>query len=215
MEFHETMEVPWNVEWHEIPRIFSATKWTITKFHRILWNSMTLWYRQIKYHSVPWNSIPNGSHFKRAPFQMTQVFHGIPWNIPWNSGAAKWNITKFPGSSWNSKIVILFNTMLPWTSMGYSMEFHETLESPNKKSPSSMGFHGVRRAPFQMTQVFHGSPWNIPWNSMELWYRQTKYNLVPWNSMEYSMESHGTVVPPNEISLSSMEFQIKSGTLRK
>ena len=64
-----------------------------------------------------------------------------------------------------------------------SMEFHGTLESPNKNSPSSMGFHGIRRPPFQMTQVFHGNPWNIPWNSMELWYRQMKYNLVPWNSM--------------------------------
>ena len=101
--------------------------------------------------------------------------------------------------------------MLPCTCMGFSMEFHGTLESPNKKSPSSMGFHGIRRAPFQVTQVFHGIPWNIPWNSIEPWYRQMKYNLVPWNSMEYSMEFHETLVPPNEISLSSMEFH---GTLR-
>ena len=33
-----------------------------------------------------------------------------------------------------------------------------------------------------MTQVFHEIPWNIPWNSMELWCRQMKYHLVPWNS---------------------------------
>ena len=65
--------------------------------------------------------------------------------------------------------------LLPWTSKGYSMEFHGTLASTNKKSPSSMGFHGIRRAPFQMTQ-------SVPWNSRELW------------------------SPPNEISLSSMEF---------
>ena len=171
--------------------------------------------------------------------------------------------------------------MLPWTSMKYSMEFRGTPESPNKKSPSSMGFHGIRWAPFQMTQVFnviqwnitwnsmelwcrqmkyHWVPWNIRWNSMELWCRQMKYHLVPWNSMdlwdchfmtcypglprdipwnstelwsrqiknhrvpwdsmelggrhfkwhkcsmEYSMELHGTLVPPNEIWLSSMEF---------
>ena len=94
-----------------------------------------------------------------------------------------------------------------WNSKGYSMEFHGTLESPNKKSSSSMGFHGIRRAPLQMTQVLHG----IPWNSMELLCRQMKYQLVPWNSMEYSMEFHGTLVPPNDISLSSMEFH---GTLR-
>ena len=43
---------------------------------------------------------------------------------------------------------------------------------------------------------------------MELWYRQMKYSLVPWNSMEYSMEFHGTLVPPNEILLSSMEFHV-------
>ena len=85
-----------------------------------------------------------------------------------------------------------------------------TLQSPNKKSPSSMGFHDNWRAPLQMTQVFHGIPWNIPWNSMELWCRQMKYQLVPWNSMEYSIEFHGTLVPPNDISLSSMEFH---GTL--
>ena len=91
------------------------------------------------------------------------------------------------------------------------MEFHGTLESPNKKSPSSMGFHGIRRAPFQMTQIFHGIPWNIPWNSIELLCRQMTYHLVPWNSMVHSIEFHGTLVPPNEVSLSSMEFH---GTLR-
>ena len=98
-----------------------------------------------------------------------------------------------------------------WTSKGYSMEFHGTLDSPNKKSPSSMGFHGIRKAPLQMTQVFHGIPWNIPWNSMELWCHQMTYHLVPWNSMEHSMEFHGTLVSPYEVSLSSMEFH---GTLR-
>ena len=68
--------------------------------------------------------------------------------------------------------------------MGYSMEFRGTLESPNKKSPSSMGFHGIRRAPFQMTQVFNGIQWNITWNSIELWSRQIKNHRVPWDSME-------------------------------
>ena len=86
------------------------------------------------------------------------------------------------------------------------MEFHGILESPNKKSPSSMGFHGIRKAPLQMTQVFHGIPWNNPWISMELWCRQMTYHLVPWNSMEHCMEFHGTLVPPNDISLCSMEF---------
>ena len=78
-----------------------------------------------------------------------------------------------------------------------------------------MGLHGIRRASYQMTQVFHGIPWNIPWNSMELWYPQIKYNLllatpeyheIPWNipckskvtwhwtkwQSQSSMEFHGT-----------------------
>ena len=46
---------------------------------------------------------------------------------------------------------------------------------------------------------------------MELWCRQMTYHLVPWNAMENSMEFHGTLVPPNEVSLSSMKFH---GTLR-
>ena len=135
MEFNKTTEVPWKVEWHEIPWNSRATKWAITKFHRIPWNSMELWCRQMQYHS-----------------------------------------------HWNFEIVILINTMLSRTSMGYTMEFHGTLEWPNNKSPSTMGFHGIRRAPI------------------------TNDTGVPWNSMEYSMEFHGTLVPPNDISLSSMEF---------
>ena len=102
--------------------------------------------------------------------------------------------------------------MLSWNCEGYSLEFHGSLESPNKNQTlRSMGLHGIKKAPFQMTQVFHGVPWNIPWNSMELLNRQMKFNLVPWNSMEYSMEFHGTSVSPNEISLSSLECL---GTLR-
>ena len=132
-------------------------------------------------------------------YQSSMEFHGIFHGIPCNYGAAICHLVPW--------IVILFNTMSPWTCKGYSMEFHGTLESPYKKPPSFKWFHGIRRAPCQMTQVFHGIPWNISRNSMELWYRQMKYNSVPRNSMEF----HGTLVPPNEILLSSMEFH---GTLR-
>ena len=170
----------------------------------------------------------------RAPFQMTQIFHEIPWNISWNSMEFWCRQMKYQLVPWNSMEYStefhalwcrqITHHLVPWnfmelrdchfmafypgwTSKGYSMEI---LELPNKKSPSSMGFHGIIRAPFQMTQIFHGIPWNIPWNSMELWCRQMIYHLVPWNSMEHSMEFHGTLVPPNEVSLSSMEFH---GTL--
>ena len=195
-------------------------------------------YHGIPWNSIEWSNkkSPNfmGFHgIRRAPLQMTQVFHGIPWNIPWNSKElwcrqVKYQVVPLNSMEFHGTLVspnevslssmefhgtlrLPFYGILPWTSKGYSMEFHGTLESPNKKSLSSMRFHGIMRVPFQMTQVVHGIPWNIPWNSMELWYRQMKYSLVPWNSMEYSMEFHGTLVPPNDISLSSMEFH---GTFR-
>ena len=182
--------------------VFHGIPWNIP------WNSMELWYRQMKYNLVPWNSMEYFMEFQGTLVSPNEIYLS---SMEFHGRLSFYSIPCYPVRPWNFEIVILFNTMLPWTSMGYSMEFHGTLESTNKKSPSSMGFHGNRRTPFQMTQVFHGIPWNIPWNSMELWYRQMKYNLVPWNSMEYSMEFHGTLVPPNELSPSSMEFH---GTLR-
>ena len=138
----------------------------ITKFHGIPWNSMESPYLDEKFYGIPWNY---GSSLERRVTWNSMEFHGTlgPPNgistssmefhgIPWNSAAAKWNITKFHGIPWNFEIVIFINTMLSWTSMGYTMKFHGTLEAPNKKSPSSMGFNGIRRAPFQMIQVFHG-----------------------------------------------------------
>ena len=119
--------------------------------------------------------------------------------VPWNS-MELWDchfMTCYPGLPRN----IPRNSTELWSRQ---IKYH-------KKLPSSMGFHGIRRAPLQMTQVFHGIPWNIPWNSMELWCRQMTDHLVPCNSMEHSMEFHGTLVSPNEVSLSSMEFH---GTLR-
>ena len=109
------------------------------------------------YHQVPSNSIE---------------FHGT--QLPPNEISL--SSKKFHGT------VILFNTMLPWTSMGYSMDFHGTPEA-QKKSPSSMGFHGIRMA-------------HLKWHKC---------------SMELHGIFHGTLVPPNEISLSPMEFH---GTLR-
>ena len=100
--------------------------------------------------------------------------------VPWNS-MELWDchfMTCYPG--------------LPRNIPRNSTEFWNRQIKITKKSPWSMGFHGI----------FH----RISWNSMELWCCQMKYQLVPWNSMEYSMEFHGTLVPPNDISLSSMEF---------
>ena len=143
---------------------------------------------------------------RRAPFQMTHV----PWNSMLSSMEVWCRQMKYHLDPWNSMEhwdchFIQCHTTLDFHGIYHGIPWNSK-EWPNKKSPSSMGFHGIRRAPLQMTQVFHGIPWNIPWNSMELWCRQMTYHLVPWNSMEHSMELHGTLVPPNDLSLSSTEF---------
>ena len=160
MEFHGIPIPRWEVPWNSMKLRKFHGRWSDTKFHGTL-------------------GPPNGL----SPSSIE--FH----EIPWNSGATKCNITQFHGIPWNFEIVILINTVLSRTSMGYTMEFRGTLEWPNKKAPSFMGFHGIRRVPLQMTQVFHGIPWNIPWNSMELWCRQMTYHLVPWNSSKDLFQS--------------------------
>ena len=135
------------------------------------------------------------------------TYHLVPWNSMEHS-------MEFHGTLVPPNEISLSSMEFHFIQCHATLDFHgiyhgiqlNSIKWPNKKSPSSMGFHGSRRAPLQMTQVFHGIPWNIPWNSMELWCRQMTYHLVPWNSMEHSMEFHGTLVPPNEVSLSSMEF---------
>ena len=135
------------------------------------------WHKGSMEYSMEFNGIvvpPN--EIKLSSMEFHGIFHGtlVPPNEIWLC---------CKGIPWNFEVVILINTMLPLICMDYSMELHGTLESPNKKWSSSTGFHGIRRAPYQMTHVFFGIPWNIPWNSMELWYRQMKYHLVPWNSI--------------------------------
>ena len=137
-------EVPWNsmefLKFHGI-WLCNQIPWTSMEFHGL---RIPRW--------IPWNY---GSSIERGVTWNSMEFHGTlgPLNglspssiefhgIPWNSGAAKWNITKFHGIPWNFEIVILINTMLSWASMGYTMEFRGTLESPKK-----------------ITE-FHGIPWN-------------------------------------------------------
>ena len=240
IEFHGTLKVPWNLMLTPNSMEFHVIARPRKKFHGITWNfksSMEFGYIT-KFHviplpswEVPWNSM------KLRKFHGTwsdTKFHGtlVPPNglspssiefhgILWNSGAAKLNITQFHG------IPFQMGGISKGRHLKCSMEFHGifdgTLQSPNKKSPNSMGFHGIRRAPFQMTQVFHRIPWYIPWNSLEPWCRQMTYHLVPWNSMKlwdcllfntmltwtcmvYFMEFHGTLESPNKKSPSSIPW---------
>ena len=107
-------------------------------------------------------------------------FHGIPWNVPWNS--LELSNMSFGG------------TRVPWNSMEYSMEFHGTNWYFIWRHQSSKEFHGI----------FHGIPWNtcvicngallIPWNHMELgdFFIWPLYR-VPRNSMVYPMEVQGSM----------------------
>ena len=82
--------------------------------------------------------------------------------------------------------------------------FHRTLVPPNGESPSFTEFHG------------------IPWNSGAAKWNVTQFQGIPFQMgaiskgrhfkwHKCSMEFHGNLVPPDEISISSMEFH---GTLR-
>ena len=217
MEFRETTEVPWNVEFHGtlvppngpspssiefhgIPWNYGAAKSNTTEFHRIQWNFEIVILIDTRF---PWTSVkfngnwriifrltsgsswsymgysmefretlastnqisPSSMEFhgtRRAPFQMTQYsFHGtlvLPNQIQLSS-------IEFNGT-WD----YCFNHYQ--VPLDFHLMFHGihgTLQSPNQNSSSSMGFHGFRKAPYKMTRMFHGIPWNIPWNSMELW----------------------------------------------
>ena len=143
------------------------------------------------FHGIPWNSVPpNEISLSSVEFHGTLIlsFSSIPcypelsWDIPWNS-MGLWsrqikNPTEFQVISWNTEGAISNDTVVPWNSMAYSMEFHRTLVPPNEIWLSSMEY----------SMEFHGT-------------------LVLPNEISLSsMEFHGTLVPPNEISLSSKEF---------
>ena len=150
------------------------------------------------YHFVPWNSMEHSMEFHGTLVPPNDIplssmeFHGTFHGIPWNFGAAKWHITQFRGIPWNFDIVFFMAFYPGWTSKWYSMEF-QAMESSNKKSPSSMGFHGIKRAPLQMTQIFHGIPWNIPNDTYHLVFHGIPWNFGAAKWSIISMELHGTM----------------------
>ena len=160
MEFHRTLRL----SFYSKPS-YPGLLWNIP------WNSMPLWSRQIR-------KSPSSKWFhgiRRAPLQMTKVFRGIPWNIPWNSMELWCRQMKYHLVPWNSMEIWdchfnQYHVTLDLHGIFLGIQWKSGLAKINHRV--SMGFHGIMRAPFQMTQVFHGIPWNIPWNSMELWYRQ-------------------------------------------
>ena len=119
-------------------------------------------------------------------------FHGIPWNIPWNSMELSHREIKCHQVSWN----LLGGRNSKWHQS--SMELRGSMRSPNQISKSSMEFHGTWGVPFQMKPGFHGIPWNIPWNSMELYRCQIRCHIGRANSMEiWDYQSNWHQVPMN------------------
>ena len=171
MESHGTRRAPL-----QMTQVFHGIPWNIP------WNSMELWCRQMTYQLVPWNSMEYSMEFHGTLVPPNDIslssmeFHGT-----FHGTLVPPNEVSLSSMEFHGTLRLSFYDLLPWASKEYSTEFHGILESPNKKkSPRSMGFHGIRRAPFQMTHV----PWNSMLHSMEVWCRHMKYHLVPWNCME-------------------------------
>ena len=125
-------------------------------------------------------------------------YHLVPWNSMelWDchfmtsyTGPLR-NIPRNSTELWSRQIK---NHKKSPRSMGFHGIFHwipGNLVPPNKISISSMEFHGTFVLPNEVSlssMAFHGTlrlPFYIPWNSMELWGPQNKKYRVPWDSME-------------------------------
>ena len=137
MEFHGTLKLTF----HGIYPGWTS-KWYSMEFQGTLESSNKKSPSYMGFHGI-----------KRAPLQMTQILHGISWNIPWNSMEL-----------WCRQMTY---HLVPWNSMEHSMEFHGILVPPNEVSLSSMEYHGSLRSPFygilpwlNFQGIFHGIPWN-------------------------------------------------------
>ena len=129
------------------------------------------------FHGFPWNS-------PAVPWNSMELFHGIPWNI--KSSMELDTNTKCHGIPWNPRT---FKKKVPWNSMEFdkwhgTWLHHQIPWNPQTQVINSKEFQGTM---------------NVSWN--------LKWSEIPWNSIEYSVQFHGTLVPSNTISPSSMEFQ--------
>ena len=125
-------------------------------------------------------------------------FHGIPWNIPWNSMELCLCQIGCHRFWWNCMELWDYHCNWHQVPLDFLWIFHGTLGLPKRMSPSLMDFQGTSTTPFQMTLV----PLNSMEYSMEFHGNQPLPNGTPPSSMEF----HGTRCPPNEMSPSSTEF---------
>ena len=172
----------------------------ITKFHGIPWNAMESPNLVEKFHGIPWIRKFHGT-WSDTTFHRTLVppsgvspsfieFHGIPWN----SGAAKWNVTQFYGIPFQMG-AISKGCHFKWHKC--SMEFHEIYHGIFHGIPwnTCVIWNGALLIPgnhlklgwffYLATAEFHGIPWNIQCKSRVIWY------WLKWQSQS-SREFHGT-----------------------
>ena len=143
---------------------------------------MELVCNQSKHHQVPWISMELGD-----------IWFGdaiVPWNsieysIEFNGAPVPPNRTEFQGIPRNFEIVLFPKYRVPLDFHGiiHGIPWNFCITKSNVTE-----FHGIPWN-FQSYILLNigsfGIPWNIPWNSMELLYRQIKYHQVPWNSTEH------------------------------
>ena len=104
--------------------------------------------------------------------------------VPWNYKGAISNDTGFLGILWNLVIANLYDTMLHWTFMDFSMKILGNPESPYQISQRSTAFRAIRMTSFQITQSsveFHGAmvaSFQKSHGSMEF---HGIFNEISWN----------------------------------
>ena len=114
-------------------------------------------------------------------------FHGIPWNIPWNSMELSdilfsgtrfpWNSLEHlcdlkwrPPNSMESRGTRWFwfgDSRVPCHSMEYSMQVNGSMVLIKMTISKFQGIPWNLVIFHLAATEFHAIPWNIPWNSME------------------------------------------------
>ena len=116
------------------------------------------------------------------------MFHGSPWNIPWNSMEHLCHLKWRPPNSMESLWTRLFSYLatpelhrIPWN---FPWKCRLTWYWIKWQSQSFMEFHGTKWYfiwRHLRSMEFHGIFRELPWNTGVIWNGAL---LIPWNPME-------------------------------
>ena len=173
--------IPWSIPWNRFV-IWNGSH-PPTQFHGIPWNSMKFDLAMQKFHEIPWNSVECSIEILRD-FMSNQVtismfheiswnsviswfaapeFHGIQWNIPWDS--MKYSM-KFHWISCHS------------TFQGTFIDSRNSMEPPNWVR----GFHGIPLSlVMDPSSIEHLKCHGIPWNFSTGYEDSMEFQGVLWN----------------------------------